>query len=142
MSKRPRDNQRGKVYKAENTVFDPGEKMTLEEVEQFVHEVWNFKPLRMKKNGFVTPYNKPRVSDGRRRRSGASFGGRIALPKFARNKWYILHELAHEITFRDLAGHGPEFCGNYLWLVESILGFESREKLGAAFRAHRVKIKH
>jgi len=58
---------------------------------------------------------------------------RIKLPEWGRNKIVLLHETAHAITKESMLsdgalyiGHGPEFVGNYVDLLEKYAGFNSR----------------
>jgi len=88
--------------------------------------------------------NYIRVGDGRGRwRTACGSINEIKLPKFARDKIIILHEIAHSATLRthpDAAWHGPEFCFNFLMLVGRWLGKEMKEELWDCMRAHRVKV--
>lgn len=71
---------------------------------------------------------------------GRSFGGLIVLGTGARNPWYILHEIAHELLWhKGYAAHGPEFAGVNLWLVRTVMGAEAGKALVAAHRKHRVR---
>lgn len=70
--------------------------------------------------------------------SAYSWGGRITLPKGARNPWVVLHEIAHELT-RATRSHGPEFAGVYLYLVRTVIGDDAGKAILAAYREHRVR---
>lgn len=133
-----RDQQRSRVYAAENAAFDKSksEGMTVEQVERFVEEVWNSRTVERMRRSIWT--RAPRVHDGRGHRRAVSYGGMIAIPLWARSRWVVLHELAHELTTQEPA-HGPHFVANYLTLVERFLGFEARERLGAEMRKRNVK---
>ncbi len=136
---RPRDSQRSRVYAAEKAAFSEwAARLTLEQCEAYVAKVW----ARVWDADFPTSNRgsqPPTVKDGRGTRRALSYGGTIGLPRWARKEWVILHELAHELTARKFAGHGPEYVACYLQLVEIFLGFEQREKLGAEFLKRRVK---
>jgi len=89
------------------------------------------------------------VTDGRGRRSAASYIGRhaIALPVRYRMRWVALHECAHVIA-RALHGaepgyapHGAEFAGAYLALCGLVLGPDAHSRLAAAFRAEAVRVR-
>lgn len=141
-STRPRDTQRSKVYAAENAAFDKSksEGMSVEDVERFVAEVWRSdtaKAMRVAKGD--PDRGAPRVADGRGCRWARGGVGKITIPLWARSRWIVLHELAHSLTSRRHAAHGPEFCRNYLELVERFLGFEARERLGWEMLKRRVK---
>lgn len=144
-----RDSQRSKVYASEKAVFPivnewhgaltrPVGLLSLQECEAYVAKVWSHAWVANfpTKGRSSTP---PTVRDGRGTRRAYSYGGEIGLPRWARKEWVILHELAHELTADKFAAHGPEFVACYLRLVETFLGFEQRQKLGAEFLKRRVK---
>ena len=134
-----RDQQRSKVYAAKRAAFpDRNPDMTLAQVESYVAEVWRSDLVAKILGPMRERQREPDVSDGRGRRSAASFGGRIAIPRWGRTKSVILHELAHELTWERPA-HGPKFCENFLALVERFMGYEARDRLGAEMLKRRVK---
>lgn len=141
-----RDNQRSKVYKAEQVIRETGEKFeTVKEVERYLETV--------KKKAFIarrygTELNKCeiRVEDGRgcKRAFGGYYG--IVLPKWARKESVILHEVAHLIQYRkykkyDVEGHGWEFCDIFLNLVQGMLGKETRDILQKSFKENKVRFR-
>lgn len=98
-----KDFQRTKVYKWEQEEFGwDKEEMTLIECQLLVNKV----------------IKEVVVTDGRGRRRGAAdvFFGKIMLPKYARRKWYVLHECAH---FLGQDKHGPKFVGKYIHLLST-----------------------
>lgn len=141
---RKRD-QAGKVYRAEAlamSVYADGvrkEEMTLQQAQKFVDAVL--------KRSFVQrnyPFKYPiKVLDGRGRRSAcATFRHgefAICLPKSMRNKYVILHEVAHHINRGD--GHKAQFATCILDLVRNVLGKEQAEALQGAFHFTGVKVK-
>jgi putative metallohydrolase (TIGR04338 family) len=140
---RKRD-QAGKVYKAEAlamSVYAGGnrkEEMTLQQAQKFVDALL--------KRSFIQrnyPFQyRIKVLDGRGRRSAcATFRHgefAICLPKSMRNKYVILHEVAHHLT--DLNGHRAEFASCLLDLVRHFLGKDSADALQSAFHLKGVKV--
>jgi hypothetical protein len=127
-----RDNQRSKVYAAEFSVFKEGQTIPDHKLQAYADTVLDKRVVRSRWG-----IKKVRVEFGRN--SAASYGGRITLGVPSRNEWVMLHELAHELTPQEI-GHGPEFVGVYLFLVENVLGKETAAKLRAAFKEKRVKV--
>jgi putative metallohydrolase (TIGR04338 family) len=141
---RKRD-QAGKVYKAEAlamSVYAGGnrkEEMTLQEAQKFVDAV--MKRSYVRKNYF---FKYPiKVLDGRGRRSAcATFRDgefAICLPKQMRNKYVILHEIAHHINRGH--GHHAWFTSCLLDLVRNVLGKEQADALQGAFHFTGVKVR-
>ena len=71
----------------------------------------------------------------------------IALNKWARQKYVILHELAHVIDWNENGetgkiyhqGHGWQFCAIYLQLIFMAFGYEAKKALREEFKKHGVK---
>ena len=86
-----------------------------------------------------------RVGDGRGRRKACAIGSEIRIPKWARNTWIVLHELAHVVAGREFKGerasHGWEFCETYLKLVLYVIGREAHDALKESMRGHRVRFR-
>ena len=125
----------------------PPEYKTVAECQRFVDEVVASGAWR-----HLCPFGPDRVTvvDGRgRRRAGAS-GNEVAMPKFTRRRWYLLHELAHVATgcgdwalvwaAPDWAPHGPEYVAAYLYLVSEFLSPEQHAALVSAMASRRVKV--
>jgi hypothetical protein len=77
-----------------------------------------------------------RVDHGGGRRSAYSYGGEIALPKWARQPVVVLHEMAHEVhrwvgRGRDSA-HGRGFLGIEMYLLVKFGGFDLKELIRTA----------
>ena len=151
-----RDNQRKKVYRAEDAAFESHEEAnerveTVEDIEAYVRYVFGLKrvqnafPKAMPKGASsFSGWQVPRVGDGRHRRRAGATPYAIFMPRRARHKWVVLHELAHTISLRidsRIAGHGWEYCETYLLLVRYALGVEAHDLLKASFKKHRVKFR-
>lgn len=84
----------------------------------------------------------PNVTDGRGC-SMASYehsGHRIRLPIWARNRYVILHELAHALGAKDNDGHGSQFKQRLLKLVAHFIGRAEADALHAAYRARNCRV--
>lgn len=132
MNTRPRDSQRSKVYAAENATFTYGQTIPNDGLQKRVNEILDRRPIRAR-------WGARSVSAILGRGGGWAGGGRISLGVSSRNDWMICHELAHILTPRQYAAHGPEYVGVYLFLVETVLGVEQARALREQFRAKRVK---
>jgi len=142
-----RDFQRKAVYTAERALpeHDNGH-MDIHGCRAFVQKVLKskrvFKLTHIKTN--ETLYRdfcqSIEVRDGRGTRWAK--GGRyfISLPKWARTKLVILHELAHSFTIRRYsnAKHGPEFCHVFLNVVRMMMGKEVAGRLEESFCKQKV----
>ena len=138
-------DQAGKVYKAEGLVMgvyaggNRKEEMTLQEAQKFVDAV--MKRSYVRRNYF---FKYPiKVLDGRGRRSAcATFRDgefAICLPKQMRNRYVILHEIAHHINRGH--GHHAWFTSCLLDLVRNVLGKEQADALQGAFHFTGVKVR-
>lgn len=159
MSRRPRDSQLSKVYKAESAHSywsDVSEYDSLSEIQRWVDEIcksrWfkNRYPRYALDAKSIMKYGRAadgiKVLDGRgRQRACGSTRGFIKLPVWTRSDLHILHEIAHVVTRRNgyqgplPAYHGRDFCANYLALVRQFMGKEEADELKACFKKHRVK---
>lgn len=145
---RPRDNQRQRVYDAEREAFNPlMEKGTPDLptvadcqalVDRIVYSRWWNGQLRTNPDMAVV-FGNVTVSDGRGRRRGGVAGLDIAMPGWTRHTYYLLHEIAHVMTPMRYAWHGPEFCRNYLALVDRWMGKDAGRALRAEFKTKRVR---
>lgn len=119
---RPRDNQRSRVYEWERAAaknidgrdFYSGEFETLEECEAFMNPIWRSERGRVGLAKSKTPELSRNLWG--QRSASASSSNVIKLPKWARSRWVILHEMAHRLTPADEA-HGPRFVGVLIGLV-------------------------
>lgn len=138
---RLRDNQRERVYRAEEVIWKRAENYkTVQEVETYVKSVLDNPWFQA-----TYPWVKSiKIYDGRRRRRAV--GGKrhgqpyMKLPKWTRNKPIILHELSHGLAPDTVAWHGPEFCLIYAELVAHFIDSDTYQKLMQSFRDNRVKV--
>lgn len=138
---RPRDTQRSRVYAAERAAFGNGgpEGMTIEEVERFVATLWESGTARRARaREDCRRRAAPIVYDGRGCRRATGGFGQVTIPRWARSRWVICHEVAHCIA-GNRPWHGPAFCRVYLELIEEVLGFEARERLALEMRRRNVR---
>ena len=143
--RRTRDNQRSKVYKADNVLKQYSEPLpSVADVEQYVRKVWDRKVLQKAfPNALGRLWALPYVKDGRRNRTAKGCSLYIVIPRWARNSAVVLHELAHVITSREhqgVAAHGPEYCRVFLRLVQSMMGSEAHDKFKDTMK--ELKIRH
>ena len=134
-------DQAGRLYAAEElSGIKYGEALTLKECQKFVDKILARKYVL--DNYGIQAQRPIIVLDGRgRRKACATFhqGRRaIKLPRWARGKYVILHEVAHHLT--DLNGHRAEFASCLLDLVRHFLGKESADALQGAYHYKGVKV--
>jgi putative metallohydrolase (TIGR04338 family) len=136
-----RDTQRSKVYSAERKAFGSFE------------EVYSFNDckaiLSIVKDGSyyrsVNGYRHVKLKDGRGRRSACYQPDTktIKLPKWSRNDFVIMHEIAHSLAHRTVgegehAGHHASFCTHYANLIHEQVGNQYAIKLINEFKSGRV----
>lgn len=126
----PRDNQRSRCYAWENAAvarlgssskFRP-DFTKLEECQAFADPIWRAERGRVGLARQVAP-SIERPNRGQQR-ALAHHDHRITLPRWARSRWVILHELAHRLTPADEA-HGPRFVGVLIGLVCRHLDYDA-----------------
>ncbi len=139
-----RDNQRSRVYRAEETVdweaLGAGAMLDLEACRRLAREISSSSWWRAAFPGATVEVP---VRDGRGRRRAGAGPGYITLPRWSRRPWILCHELAHiAVTplLPQIEPHGREFCRAYLDLVGRQWGHPARQALTEAFLAHRVRI--
>jgi putative metallohydrolase (TIGR04338 family) len=147
---KPRDSQRQRLYDAQRLAgfYDTGEVMTIKEAQKFVNQVLSHKKTRQLHGKYRFQFSiyptKIIVEPG----SGnhATMRHRdwqvvrlIRLNKFGRNKFIILHEIAHHITW-GRESHGPEFADVLLQFTTRYLGKPEADKLANAFNEKRVRV--
>jgi putative metallohydrolase (TIGR04338 family) len=138
------DKQTLRLYSAEGVLKKDSEDLSLRECRKYVREIISNDYARVNFN-FRTPV---RVGDGRGwEMARATFDDNdkpiIQLPRWARNKYVILHEVAHHLIMRieeDEIGHSPLFASVLLDLVRIDLGVKAYYKLKLAFLFRRVKL--
>jgi hypothetical protein len=140
----PRDRQRSKVYSWEKKCNGQSMlkgTMTMEEVEQFTARVWRAERGRYGRAKVPVPT----IGDGRRRgRAGAGVERHIIkMPKWTRNHWQVLHELAHLLT-PNAEAHGGRFVGVLIGLaarwLDANTDFLLAEADAMGVRVHRTSI--
>jgi putative metallohydrolase (TIGR04338 family) len=137
-----RDMQRQKLYDAEEIAFGQAkETMTLHEAQALVDRVLASKVIRRQ---YPRAIYRLGVEDGRSRRRGGYFArwdaSVIRLPRRTRCKWYVLHEIAHHLSYdRREPAHGWQFAACYLHLVRVYMGKSSEQALKDAFKLKRVR---
>lgn len=137
---RTRDNQKSKVYAWERRCvaelasadFYAAEFATLDECQAFAAPIWRKERGRVGLAGQAAP-SIERPSWGQTS-ALAHRDHRITLPKWARSRWVILHELAHRLTPADEA-HGPRFVGVLMGLVCRWADFDAQELMRLADEA-------
>ena len=142
--KKPRDQQRQRVYTAEKSISWGTRIERLDELQVWVDMVCASDWMKFTFGKVVIT-----VNDGRRRKSpcarrlrcytNANYEGIIKMPKFSRAKLIILHEIAHVLCPATYAAHGSEYVRIYLALVGQFMGTEKRRELIAAFKITKVK---
>ncbi len=130
--RRPRDNQRSRLYKAEIAAwacYDPEPEMSWPEVECFVKKV-----CKKTDHGMVS------IGHGQGARIAMAWSHHIRLPKWARKPSVILHELAHVFTRYNVA-HGPEFAKEYADLIRRFIGPIESSIMRMAYKQYHVKFR-
>lgn len=129
-----RDQQRSKVYKWEQTTFGSAhhtEELSLKECERIARRV---------QAAYVLSHRRLRVCDGRGFRRAVAYPDSIYLPKWARNRVVLLHELAHWMLKQvgTCDSHGPIFVRTFLELLDWF-GIMPMNELRSTAVAHRIK---
>ncbi|WP_067477650.1 TIGR04338 family metallohydrolase [Nocardia amamiensis] len=162
---RPRDTQRQWVYDAEQDVreiFDLAEKVPGRMVEVFGSRISLPAERRMVSLESISVYLNSvlalgRVQDRYRRaripvtvraRRGAAHAHYepatriVAAPLHHRAalRELLLHELAHHLQPPASAGHGPQFCGVFVELLDGVMGTEAGWLMRAALADNRAQL--
>ena len=132
---RPRDSQRARLYRAEGEV-DAGRRLpTVAKMQAYVDEIagaqWFL--ARWGERAFEV-----RPGFGHRRAT-ADEHGVLQMPKWARSELVLLHEMAHCLTPRSVASHGPEYAGVLLALSRRAMSPGTAQSLEDAFARQRVR---
>ena len=119
--RRPRDTQRSRVYAWERSLNGASMhvgSLSLENVAAMVAKVWRAERGRYG----LSNAPSPGVECGRgARRAFVRSSHSLVFPRWARNEWVVLHELAHRLTPHD-AGHGPRFVACLIGLASRHMG--------------------
>lgn len=78
---------------------------------------------------------------------GCANRNEISLDRWARQKWYVIHEVAHVVDYNengtpsrlDHQGHGWQFCSIYLNLVGMAFGADAKKELRECFKNGKVR---
>ena len=141
---RARDNQRKRLYTAENEAIRGRELPSVEEISRYLTEIGLSRWFRSRWG----PYLDVEVRDGRgyriataypRFRSAGSVTGLLQMPRWSRFERIVLHELAHLLVPGNYAWHGPEFAGVLLALVRQYMGEEAWKSLRTCYQLRRVR---
>jgi len=136
-----RDTQKQRVYRAENETWNTlhgqfwQQTIPNHELEAYVSKILAKRAIRSRWGA-----RHIRVTLKRGGKALAHGSSRISLPAGGRNPWVICHEVAHCLTPSNVAGHGPEYAGIYLFVVKTVLGAQAAAALRASFKEHRVRI--
>jgi putative metallohydrolase (TIGR04338 family) len=132
---RPRDSQRARLYRAEGEV-DSGRRLpTVERMQIYVDALCAADWFLAR---WGTQAIEVRPGYGHRRAT-ADEHGVLQMPKWARTELVILHEVAHCLTPRACAAHGPEYAGVLLALARRAMGPATAQRLEDAFARQRVR---
>ena len=144
----PRDQQRSRVYAWEKAASSKLTRMLDGQVSVHRHHDSEFESVAQCSD-FLAPiwlaergrYGRARVPMPKierpswgQRSALAHWDHRITLPKWARNRWVILHESAHRLTPGDEA-HGPRFVGVLIGLLARHGGYDANELMATADEA-------
>lgn len=145
IAQRPRDVQRGRLYRAEREVAavlrDP--LPTISELQGYVDSLLRDRWMR---DRFGSKVLAPITIIGERGRdaSAMSFLSTISVPKTLRSKFIVIHEATHILADRYygrdvIASHGKQFATILLSLVSHFLGFDDALALLDAFDRNGVE---
>ncbi len=142
----PNDPHTRRFYKAEDFLKSEAAEMTLAECRSFVRRIMRSDYVSIN-HGFRTPLI---IGDGRgwiaARATFDEFDRPvIQLPRWARNKYVILHEVAHHLVMRfdeEMTNHKGLFIDVLLDLVRLELGERAYIKLRLSLFFHRVRLRH
>ena len=132
---RPRDSQRARLYRAEGEV-DGGRRLpTVERMQAYVDALCAADWF-LSRWGTQTIEVRPGYGH---RRATADERGVLQMPKWARTELVLLHEVAHCLTPRSCAAHGPEYAGVLLALARRRMGPATAQRVEDAFAGQRVR---
>lgn len=141
MATRPRDNQQSRVIKAEaafakalNNPLSTRQLQTL--ANRIIRSSW------FRKQGFA--FTDIQVFTDDRRRSICHTNPSRGLLEMTLNSQDmnavgLLHNLAHQMTPKDVASHGPEYCKAMKECVRRWISPDAKKRLAEIYMEHRVK---
>lgn len=145
---RPRDNQKSRLYASEWEVFGwpKTEFKDMAELEDYFWKVMENHHVQKRYQAArdaVSGVTNIHIANGAGFRRAMTIWEesriRVAFPRKMRNKWIVLHEIAHVLSPRDAAYHGREFCQVYLHLIKLFFGAETEKQLKAGMKKHNCK---
>jgi putative metallohydrolase (TIGR04338 family) len=133
----PRDSQRLRLYRAQDTVPSGQALPELEACQLYVDRVTSSEWWRLR----YPHVTRVKVHWRLGRTAVASpMTNTISLPRSLRTERTNLHELAHLVTPQGVASHGPEYARTYLDIVAQFMGSDFAQELFQAFHTHRVRV--
>jgi putative metallohydrolase (TIGR04338 family) len=140
-----RDNQRAKVYRADNALDAHGGRERIDDLDDI--QAWLMSlsrkawyKRRWPQHARWVAFDGFDLRDGRGTRIARGGGRFLNLPRWARTKSTILHELAHCLN-RGAEPHGWRFCHTLRLLARFVLGKEAEAALVASYKAEGVRYK-
>lgn len=133
-----RDSQRSRCYRWERAAVDDEHWAPVfkrvEDAAAWAEPIWRRERGRVGlANARAPAFERPHWGQVR---AFAHHDHRITLPRWARSRWVVLHELAHRLT--PGAAHGPRFVGCLIGLGARWLDLDA-ESLMRAADSHAVK---
>lgn len=136
------DSQRSKVYRAEKILkgWEPTPDLSeVEAIQDYVDELTSTRWFTNRWPG-MAPIE---VRDGRGRRRASGNVGYIKMPRWTREEYQVLHEVAHAICEQFEEGwvpwHGREFVATLLELVRYQMGDGAWHALKYHLRTNGVR---
>lgn len=151
-----RDSQKSKLYKAEaalNPWRGPHHQILLKDLRTSSGTHGKYSSIEgcqeyvdnlTQQRWFQSRWGQRRI-EVRNKAYGAASGytnSHICLPPWSRIERVILHEVAHTLTPRHHAAHGPEFAAVFITLVDNHMGRHIGTALRKSFTANRVKYRN
>ncbi len=131
-------------YRRAKNKFDDGTNiMTCEEVKSHIAIVLNsyWWSSKMPYGVSLTKLNDGRGTNSAMVRFWPGLKFELTIPRWARQRLVILHELSHVMTAMvgGVDDHGPIFCANFLNLVERWLGEPAYIEMESLFDKHKIE---
>lgn len=153
---RPRDSQRARVYRAEDeVVFTKTSSLAMRTLplteygstrfgkgDRYYPSIGacqHYYNVLFELPWFKTRWSAPRLRVGAGTGGGTAYtNGVINLDSYNRHDKTLLHELAHILTPDD-AGHGKEWAGVYLFLIERVIDKATADLMRQSFKSYKAK---